>query len=131
MKALDTNILVSFLVNDDQEQAERVKELFVQAESTGDRFFVPAVVLLELIWVLSAIYDHSRENILRGIHELSLMPILVFEDIEAVRQFVSESSSSGIDLPDLLIALKSRVCGCDTVLTFDKKAVRSGYFSAV
>lgn len=47
MKALDTNILVRFLVNDDPEQAERVKELFIQAESTRDRFFVPVVVLLE------------------------------------------------------------------------------------
>jgi predicted nucleic-acid-binding protein len=41
MKALDTNVLVRFLVKDDEQQAKTVYRLFKQAESKAEAFFIP------------------------------------------------------------------------------------------
>ena len=54
MKALDTNILVRFVTKDDKAQADKVLSLFKEAENRGEEFWIPLVVVLEMIWVLEA-----------------------------------------------------------------------------
>ena len=76
MKALDTNVLIRFLVKDDELQAKAVYKLFKKAESKAEAFFIPILVVLEIFWVLEAVYEISREEIIDSIDELLLMPIL-------------------------------------------------------
>ena len=129
MNALDTNILVRFLVRDDQSQAESVYRLFKKAENEKKVFFVSSLVLLELLWVLESVYEISRHEILDALEELLLLPILVFDDQPAVRSFLSIARKNNIDLSDLLISLDTLSSGCDSVLTFDKKAAKSDFFT--
>ena len=76
MKALDTNVLVRFLVNDEEAQGRRVNMLFEQAEEVADQFLITTPVILELLWVLSAVYDFTREELLHAFELLTQMPIL-------------------------------------------------------
>ncbi len=122
MKAIDTNVLVRFLVNDDEKQARKVYELFKQAEAEKKPLFISLTVLLELIWVLDSVYTISRKDILETISDLLLIPMLKFEHQPAVRLFVHASQGSTQELSDLLIAFSAQANGCDQVLTFDKKA---------
>ena len=59
MIALDTNVLVRFLVKDDEQQAELVRVLFMEAEQRKEPLLVPLLVVLELIWVLESVYEIS------------------------------------------------------------------------
>ncbi len=79
MNAVDTNILVRFLVGDDKKQAQLVYKLFKNAEEQNEELFVPLVVVLELIWVLEAVYSIERDEIINAIADLLTMPILNFE----------------------------------------------------
>jgi predicted nucleic-acid-binding protein len=128
MKALDTNILVRFLVRDDERQAKRVLALFREAESTGDTFFIPIAVILELIWVLEAAYDCGRQEILEGIEQLTMMPILQFEQLDVLHRILEDGRACTIDLSDLLIAHSSFAAGCKNVITFDKRASKHRLF---
>ncbi len=129
MKALDTNILVRFLVRDNQEQAERVYRLFKAAEADKTLFFVSIPVLLELILVLDSVYGIARHDILNAIEELLLLPIVSFDGQPAIRRFIAEARNNNLDLSDLLIACDAELSGCDKVLTFDKKAAKSELFT--
>ena len=130
MKALDTNVLVRFLLRDDQRQAALVRERFKAAEASDERFYISLPVLLKTIWVLESAYSVSREEIVDVFNDLLRMPILAFEARDTLQDFVSSASSvsSGIDLADLLIGLAARSAGCDGVLTFDKQAAKSDLF---
>jgi len=128
MKAIDTNVLVRFLVNDDQKQAEQVRTLFVSAQKEREVFFVPVLVLLETIWVLESAYQVSREDLMAVLGDLLLMPVLEFEQREAVNAMLSVASSNSIDLPDALIVQSALYSGCESVLTFDQKASRRDGF---
>jgi len=128
MKALDTNVLIRFLVRDDERQAEIIYRVFKQAESDKEVLFVPLLVVLETVWVLESVYKISRQEILDSINELILMPILEFEAQLAIINFVSSARESKIDLSDLLIAHSARFSGCECVLTFDKRASDFGLF---
>lgn len=128
MKAVDTNVLVRFLVRDDAHQAELVYNLFKNAEKTGEVLFVPLLVALEVIWVLSSVYTFGRLEILDSFDDLLSMPVLEFESKTVLRDFISLSRKTEIDLPDMLIAASAADSGCDHVLTFDRKAAKTAFF---
>ena len=128
MKAIDTNVLIRFLVKDDNKQAETVYHLFKKTESSKEALFVPITVLLETVWVLQSVYDIPREEILDSINELLLMPILEFEAQSAVLNFVSFAKETNVDLSDILIAHSALSAGCESVLTFDKHAADTKLF---
>ena len=128
MKALDTNVLVRFLVKDDEQQAEAAYNKFKKAEADKQVLFIPVLVVLETIWVLESVYTVKRQKILDAIEDLLLMPILEFESQPAVRSFVSSARENKADLADLLIGNSARFAGCECVLTFDRKASHLDFF---
>ncbi|MBW2664011.1 MAG: type II toxin-antitoxin system VapC family toxin [Deltaproteobacteria bacterium] len=128
MKALDTNVLVRFLVRDDERQAETIYRIFKQAETDKEVFFVPLLVVLETVWVLESVYKIPRQEMIDSINELILMPILKFETQSAILNFVSSARETKMDLSDLLIAHSAKFSGCECVLTFDKRASNFGLF---
>lgn len=131
MKALDTNILVRFLVKDDENQSESVYRLFKKAESEKDAFFVPLLVILETVWVLKAVYEISRPDILDAINDILYLPILKFEGQPTLKRFLIDAQENSADLSDVLIACSARMSGSKTVLSFDKKAAKIGIFELV
>ena len=62
MIGLDTNLVVRFLVQDDEAQAALASEVFasLSADHPG---FIGSVVLAETSWVLAKAYKASREDI--------------------------------------------------------------------
>ena len=128
MKALDTNVLVRLLVQDDKKQAEVVQALLSDAESNKQSFFVTLLVILELIWVLEAIYDVRREDILNSLNELLSMPVLTIEKQSMLRSFILSAHGTSFDLSDLLIAHSAKDESCEITYTFDKKAAKFKLF---
>ena len=131
MNALDTNTLVRLVVGDDPQQGRRVLTAMRQAERESAKFCVTNLVVMEMIWVLGSIYRLSREAILEGFDRMSDMKVIAFESPALIRNFIIEGRSSDMDLSDLLIGLQAQSIGCETVLTFDRKASQSPLFSAL
>lgn len=63
MIALDTNVLVRFLVVDDEAQAAQATSLIEQAIADDAALFISDVVLCETVWVLTARYGFSRVEV--------------------------------------------------------------------
>ena len=78
--AIDTNILVRLLVEDDPEQLKLAHQLIKRHDEQG-AVFISAIVLLELYWVLQKYYQWSDENICDAL-----------EDIIRARQFYIENA---------------------------------------
>ncbi|MDD2599081.1 MAG: type II toxin-antitoxin system VapC family toxin [Kiritimatiellae bacterium] len=128
MTAIDTNIIVRFLVKDDEEQALCVYKRFKQAEKKKEILFIPLLVLLETLWVLESAYNIKRNDILNSLEALSGMPIIEFEADYVLDQLIIEGRSTNLDLSDILIAYAAKNSGCKSVLTFDKKASKLPLF---
>ena len=129
MNALDTNVLVRFLVQDDDRQAQVVNALLADAETQKQPLFVSSLVLLELMWVLKSAYEVPRAVILDALNELLSLSVLEFQDQLAIRDFVVGAQDNNYDLSDLLIGQIGCYSGCKTTLTFDKKAAKSPQFT--
>ena len=67
MNAIDTNILIRYLTQDDIKQGEAAKKLI---ENDGP-VFLTHIVLIEGVWVLTASYDLDRRTIAKVLDELT------------------------------------------------------------
>lgn len=128
MVALDTNILVRFLVQDDERQARLVRSRLKKAEGGREQLLVTLAVVLEMIWVLESAYGFQRLEILDSIEALTQMPIFLFEADDVLEKLIDQGRQTNLDLSDLLIALSANFQGSETLLTFDKKASKHPLF---
>jgi len=126
--ALDTNVIVRFLVRDDAAQAEAVYVRLKRAESDRETLYVPLLVLLEVIWVLESAYGKTRSEILGSIDDMKRMPVFTFERDEVVQALLTDGRKSKADFADILIAHAADANGCEGGLTFDKKAASLSFF---
>ncbi len=131
MKALDTNVIVRFLVCDAAAMTSRSRDVFQQAKDADELLLISDLVLLETLWVLGSAYKFTRGAIIEAVDCLLALPPIRFESQDLVHEFVRLSRIATLDLLDILIGLHARELGCETTLTFDKKAAQSELFKEV
>ena len=116
MIAVDTNVLLRRLLNDDAAQAEKARRLFESEESV----LVTDVVLVEATWTLTGKrYGAVREDIAAVVMGLLEERNVVFESRQAVWSALNDylealpvKTASGVrnaDLADALIVNKAKV----------------------
>lgn len=120
MRALDTNVLARFFV-DDEEDAQAAKQRPAAIEALSERSYVSVTVLLELEWVLRGFYELPTRDVLRVLGALASIEHITLEDRDAVLSAV-EALGKGLDFADALhIARSSRA---SVFATFDKRLAR-------
>jgi predicted nucleic-acid-binding protein len=117
--AVDTNVWVRYVTNDDPAQARRAVKLL----SAADSVYVPKTVLLELEWVLRSAYELPRAAILKAMLQILGLPVVSVEQSGQIAQAL-DWYRDGFDFADAL-----HVAGCGTVESFhsfDTDLVRKG-----
>ena len=116
MIAVDTNLLVRILTNDDPDQARRALEIL-----NNDDIFIPKTVLLETEWVLRYAYEIDRANVLTGFQKLLGLPNVNVEDPDTIYQAISWYENK-FDFADALHLASSR--RCVSFVTFDSSFIK-------
>ncbi len=129
MIAVDTNVLIRFLMRDDEKQAQAVYRRLKQAETDRERLFVPLAVVLETMWVLDSAYDKTRVEIVDALQDMRQMAVFEFEKDEVIERLLTDGRRCKADLSDILIAHTASFCGCDAGITFNKDAAKLPFFS--
>lgn len=119
MIALDTNVLVRYLVVDDVQQAAAARTL-LQGLSPQNQGFICREVAIELVWVLDRAYHLTRAQISEALIDLVASDGLVFESSEDVARAALRYAQGGPDFADLLILFAAERTGATPVHTFDR-----------
>jgi len=120
MRAVDTNILVRYVVNDDPKQAAVVEKFWVECETNQEAVFIPVLVLCELMWVLSRLYAQTKPQLIEVLEKLLAVGFFRFEHESAVRQSLELYRGGKPTFPDYVIGEISRHVGCRDTVTFDR-----------
>jgi predicted nucleic-acid-binding protein len=113
MRALDTNVLARFFV-DDADDAQAVKQRPAAVAAMAERAFVSVTVLLELEWVMRGFYGLPAKDISRVLRALASIEHVTLEDRDAVWVAV-DAFDKGLDFADALhLARSSRSSGFAT-----------------
>jgi predicted nucleic-acid-binding protein len=124
MVGLDTNVLVRFLVRDDEPQFARARRLIQQGAARGEPVLISLLVLLETEWVLRSRYQLAKTEIAAAFSGLLESSGLLFEDEESVERALYIWKDSGAQFADCLIGARHRALGCRATASFDTRALR-------
>ena len=122
--ALDTNVLVRFVVQDDASQLATARGLIARYVSRGQALFVPLSVWLELEWVLRSRYRFSKDQVLHALAQLLAARELSFENEAALELALLHYRQGVADFSDCVHAALAAQAGCRPFWTFDEKAAR-------
>jgi predicted nucleic-acid-binding protein len=121
MPSLDTNVLVRWLIEDDREQVERVRELFESTRADQLMLFVPSTVTLELEWVLRSRYGFDKATVMTAFNALLETQEIEFQDEAALEHSLHLYRLGAAEFADCLHAGLSRAANRAPLLTFDAK----------
>lgn len=117
MLAIDTNLIVRYLVGDNPAQAARARALI-----DSNDVFASTTVVLETEWVLRGAYEFPVARCAQALAAFAGLPRVTLEDPAAVA-LALRWMDRGIDFADGLHLAKAE--GCDAFVTFDQRFARS------
>ena len=126
MIAADTNVLLRYLLRDDEAQAERSRRIFEREE----RILITDVVLAESVWTLiGRRYRASKADVVAVLEKLLQEPNVCFEDDQVIWSALQAYRQTATDFADALMvhkALKSAAIDdeLNAVYTFDTNALQ-------
>ena len=136
MLAIDTNVLVRFLVRDDEVRFDKACRLIKREVAAGRPIFISLLVLLETEWVLRSRYRLSKKLMLAAFSGLLDADDVFLENEPVVEEalflwkvFLWKEATA--DFADCLIGAQHRRLGCRATASFDAKALKLPGFVAV
>ena len=120
MRALDTNVLARFFI-DDADDVQAVRQRPAAVAVMSERSFVSVTVLLEFEWVMRGFYALPAKDTARVLRALASIEHVTLEDRDAVLGAL-DAFEKGLDLADALhLARSSRASG---FATFDRRLAK-------
>ncbi|WP_009633172.1 type II toxin-antitoxin system VapC family toxin [Synechocystis sp. PCC 7509] len=115
MIAVDTNIVVRLLTQDDEQQYNKSFKLFQKHD-----VFIPDIVILETEWVLRFAYNFKPNKICEAFKNLFGLPNVQLTNGNLMAQ-VLQWHENGLDFADAIHLAQSQ--NCSALYTFDTKFV--------
>jgi predicted nucleic-acid-binding protein len=124
MATLDTNILIRYLVKDDEAQLAATKKLIRAALAAGETLFIPITVTLELEWVLRSNFKFNKELVTSTLSSLLAAAELTFESESAAEIALALYKKSSADFSDCVHIALAHMAGESPLWTFDRAAAK-------
>jgi predicted nucleic acid-binding protein len=127
IRAIDSSVLLRYLLNDDLDRAERARRLIESSERLG----VTPVALAEAAWTLTGPRHRLERSAVAG----ALLDLLARENIITVGMDKAEAQAAllacaaregAAHFGDALIAACARSAGISEIYTFDARFERAG-----
>ena len=120
MIALDTNVLLRLVLQDDAAQARAAERLVVRARREQTPLWIADVVLCELVWVLRRRVGLSRADIADALDRIVRTELVVLADAAVVEGALAAYRAGRGDFADYLIREQARAAGAGEVVSFDR-----------
>ena len=122
MAALDTNVLVRLLVEDDVAQLAAAQKLIGKILAASETLYVPVTVAIELEWVLRAGFGFDKSSVSHALSSLLSAAELSFQSAHAVEIALRTYTEGSADFSDCLHVALARAADEHPLWTFDKAA---------
>ena len=124
MIALDTNVVIRYLAQDDPWQAAAATRLMEKTLTTDNPGFIALVTVCEIAWVLEACYAADRASVREAIEGLLGTKQIAVESSELVWKAIRAWVDTSADLSDAIIGQVGLARGAGKIVTFDKAAAK-------
>ena len=123
MPAVDTNVIVRYLVGDDPDQAEAARSLMEEFTPRNPGFICREVVL-EVAWLLERSYRFPRTQIAQALLGLTASDTLAVENSDEVAAAAYLYDRAPVGFSDLMVLSAAKRSGAVPLYTFDRGFAR-------
>ncbi|MDE6787720.1 MAG: PIN domain-containing protein [Ruminococcus sp.] len=115
MKMLDTNMIIRYLIRDNEDMAEQVKHIL----KTEEVLVLPEVIA-EVIYVMIKVYEYDRIIVADTLLRFVNLSAVVLDKHEVVKAGLKFFRDTSLDFVDCLLCAYHTEQGYE-ICTFDKK----------
>lgn len=115
MKIIDANIVLRYLLKDDQLLFEKSVDIIEKSES-----FIPNSIIAEIVYVLEKVYNIPKVEIQLTLSALFESNFIVLEDKKLILYALSSYQKYNLDFADSMLYSYKQTQNFE-VITFDKK----------
>lgn len=131
MIGVDTNIIVRYIMQDDPVQSAKAIRIIEREFTEQDPAFISLATVLETAWVLKSFYGLSSQQVAQAMERMLQIESLNIQNEHEVSAATRVLKTGQGSFEDALIAALGTWAGCDSTLTFDKKASRLQGFKLI
>ena len=115
---LGTNLFLRYLYDGKEVEKEKFKKLISEATRKGTVFFVPSIVIIEMVYVLERIYGLSKSEVREIVESVFSLPVEV-ENFEVILKALALYEEKNLKFGDSLVRAYAQVRGIKPIYTFD------------
>lgn len=116
MVMLDINMILRYLLNDNEEMALKAEEIIKK-----EQVCITIEIIAEVVYVLKGVYSVEREEIKESLLAFLKEVAVVEEDV--LKLGIETYARHNLDFPDCILYAYNRIKGYE-IKTFDKKLVK-------
>ncbi len=116
---IDANIIVRFLVGDDERLYEKSVKIFESIEKGKQKAIVCEAVLMEVYFVMTKFYKLPKAEVIPDLKRILSLEGAINNDKSVLLEALSILEYTNIDFVDALLCAKSKFFGYE-VVSFDK-----------
>ena len=120
---IDTNIIIRFLVRDNEEHFIVSKEIFEQVQLGVVKVEILSEVLMEVLFVMTKVYKIPKGIVIEKLKSLLLLESVVNDDKAICIDALNLMQQKNIDYVDALICTKNTLQGYGKI-SFDKDVMK-------
>ncbi|RLA70773.1 MAG: PIN domain nuclease [Epsilonproteobacteria bacterium] len=120
---IDTNIIIRFLVRDNEEHFIVSKEIFEQVQLGVVKVEILSEVLMEVLFVMTKVYKIPKNIVIEKLKTLLLLEGVVNDDKAICIDALNLMQNKNIDYVDALICTKNTLQGYGKI-SFDKDVMK-------
>ena len=123
MIALDSNVLLRYLVGDVPEQEEAARSL-IDSLTPDHPGFICREVVQEIAWVLERTYRLTRPQVAESLLQFTYSDTIAVENNDDVATALDRYGQGGVGLTDLMVLAAAWRVGALPLHTFDRALAR-------
>jgi len=116
---IDANIIVRFLVGDDEKLYEKAAKIFDGIEKGKQKAIICEAVLMEIYFVMTKFYNLPKVEVINDLKKILSLDAIISNDKTILLETLSILEYTNIDFVDALLSAKAKFFGYE-ILSFDK-----------
>lgn len=121
---VDTNYFLRFLIEDNKEQLQIAKKLFLDGAKGALVLITSTVVIFEIYWVLKTYYQKSKKEIIKVLQKILKMNFVRIDERDLLLQTLNLYKENNLSLEDCYNLCYSKDNNIETFETFDIKLTK-------
>ncbi len=116
---LHTNLFLRYLHDGTEKDREKFRKLIEKALQNGTVFFIPSIVVIEMVYVLERVYGLSKAQVREMVESLLSLPVEI-ENLDVFLKALALYKEENLKFGDALILAYAQVKDIKPIYTFDR-----------